>query len=80
LGSSPAGICEGANADIVSLDASHPTLAGRKGDSLLDSWIFAGGEVDCVWRRGQKRVSGGKHVQREPIRHRYARAMMGLLA
>jgi formiminoglutamate deiminase len=80
LGAGLAGICEGANADIVSLDSAHPALAGRKGDALLDSWIFAGGGVDCVWRGGQKRVNGGKHAQREPIRQRYARAMMGLLA
>jgi formiminoglutamate deiminase len=80
LGISPAGICEGASADIVSLDATHPALTGRKGDALLDSWIFAGGGIDCVWRRGQKIVDGGRHAQREAIRERYARAMMRVLA
>lgn len=80
LGISPAGICEGASADIVGLDATNPALVGRKGDALLDSWIFAGGEVDCVWRKGRKWVSGGRHERREPIRKRYARAMMRLLA
>lgn len=80
LGASPAGICEGASADIVSLDPSHPALAGRMGDALLDSWIFAGGGIDCVWRKGRKWVSGGHHSGREPIRERYVRAMMGLLA
>ena len=80
LGTGPAGICDGASADIVSLDSTHPALAGRKGDALLDSWIFAGGEIDCVWRRGRKWVGGGRHCEREPIRERYARAMMRLLA
>jgi formiminoglutamate deiminase len=80
LGISPAGICEGASADIVGLETFHPALVGRKADALLDSWIFAGGGIDCVWRKGRKWVSGGRHVQREPIRERYARAMMRLLA
>jgi formiminoglutamate deiminase len=80
LGTSPAGICDGASADLVSLDSDHPALVGRRGDALLDSWIFAGGGVDCVWRGGKKWVSGGRHAERGPIRNRYARAMMRLLA
>jgi formiminoglutamate deiminase len=80
LGTNPAGICEGASADILSLNLSHAALVGRKGDTLLDSWIFAGGGIDCVWREGRKWVAGGCHVRREPIRERYVRAMMRLLA
>ena len=36
-----------------------PALAGRAGDALLDSLIFAGGRhhIDGVWRAGQKVVS-----------------------
>ena len=79
-GTGEAGIWEGAGADIVSLDPDHPALVGRKGDTLLDSWIFAGGGVDCVWRRGRKCVAAGRHVRREPVRERYVRAMMRLLA
>jgi formiminoglutamate deiminase len=80
LAAGSSGIGDGASADIVGLDHTHPALVGRKGDALLDSWIFAGGGVDCVWRRGRKWVGGGRHVRREPIRERYARAMMRLLA
>ena len=50
------GIREGASADFVGLDANDPSLLGRKGDALLDSWIFAGAQVDCVWRGGRKVV------------------------
>jgi formimidoylglutamate deiminase len=69
----------GANADIVSLDSGHPSLAGRRGDAILDSWIFAGGAVDCVWRRGRKVVSAGRHARRNEARTRYRRTIMGLL-
>ena len=55
LGTHPAGICEGASADMLSLDLNDATLVGRKGDTLLDSWIFAGGRVDCV---GEKDANG----------------------
>lgn len=79
-----AGLAEGCSADIVSLDASHPSLCGRGGDSLLDSWIFAagrgatGGAIDCVWRRGQRVVTGGRHHAREAIAARYRAALARL--
>jgi len=79
---SPAGIAAGAPADLVSLGADHPALLGRSGDALLDSWIFAGGSdcVDCVWTRGVKRVEGGRHVRREPIRKQFEAAMRRLVS
>jgi formimidoylglutamate deiminase len=62
LGAGPAGIAAGNAADLVSLDAGHPTLAGKRGDAILDAWIFAnGGKVDCVWARGRKLVEDGRH-------------------
>ena len=68
LGAGPAGIAAGNAADLVSLDASHPTLAGKSGDAILDAWIFAnGGSVDCVWARGRKVVAGGHHHARAEI-------------
>ena len=68
LGAGPTGIAAGNSADLVSLDADHPTLAGKAGDAILDAWIFAGGtKVDCVWVRGTKQVEGGRHVRREAI-------------
>ena len=71
----------GGIADIVSLDASHPTLVGKTGDAILDAWIFSAGNetVDCVWSGGQKVVTRGKHANRDRIATRY-RATMAKLA
>jgi len=82
LGGSRPGLIVGADADIVSLDTTHDALASRRGDALLDSWIFAarGSVIDCVWRFGRKVVSGGRHVRRDAITTRYRRVLADLLA
>lgn len=71
----------GAPADFFSLDAEHVTFAGRAGDQLLDTFIFAGGErcIDGVWRAGRKVVSGGRHHAREAIAARYRATLERLL-
>jgi formiminoglutamate deiminase len=76
-----AGLEVGAPADLISLKLDHPSFAGRSGDQLLDSWIFAGarGCIDAVWRAGSKVVSNGRHRDREAIAARYQRALEGLL-
>jgi formimidoylglutamate deiminase len=53
-------------ADIVTLDTTHPSLAGRSRDAILDGWIFASGAsaVACVGGRQQGR-RGGRHRFRE---------------
>ena len=79
LGQRGLGIHEGAPADLVSLDATHPSFFGRKGDAILDSWIFASGRVDCVWRGGRKLVEQGKHIAREAVADRYRRAVESVL-
>jgi formimidoylglutamate deiminase len=78
----PAGLAVNAPLDLVSLDAGHPALSERREDEILDSWIFAAGRgvIDCVWRAGEKVVSGGRHHRREAILARYRRAMKTLLA
>jgi formimidoylglutamate deiminase len=79
LGSGAAGIAAGRSADLVTLDAGHPTLAGKEGDAILDTWIFAnGGKVDCVWARGRKLVEGGRHALRDPIAAAYRAAIAKL--
>ena len=83
LGLEPAGLIEGAMADIISLDAGHIALAGRSGDAVIDSWIFAGGRaalVDCVWTGGRKVVTNGRHRDRDAIASRFRRRREGLLA
>ncbi len=81
-GSGPAGLASGASLDVVSLVRDHPSLVGRQGDPVLDSWIFAGdrGLIDCVWRAGVRLVSGGRHRDREAIERRYAHALRTVLA
>ncbi len=81
LGGDAAGLVVGAPADLISLDAGSVALAGRRGDALLDSWIFAGHTLpDCVWARGRKRVANGRHVERETIAARFRSTLEGLLA
>ncbi len=76
------GLQPGARADIVTLDTTHPSLAGRRGDAVLDGWIFAGrsGAVDCVWAGGDKVVEGGRHRSREAARARFNAAVRRLVA
>ena len=81
LGVASRGLTNGAFADIVSLDAGHVALAGRSDDAILDSWVFGtnGGLVDCVWARGHKVVTDGRHCDRETIARRFRQTMEGLL-
>ena len=82
LGVACSGLQVGASADVVSLAAGHPALAGKQGDALLDAWIFAarGGAVDTVWRRGVKVVEAGRHVRAEAIGARYRATLAGVQA
>jgi formimidoylglutamate deiminase len=77
-----AGMAPGARADIVTLDAAHPSLAGRRGDAVLDGWIFAvdADAVDCVWAGGNKVVEGGRHRLREKARGQFNATVQRLLA
>jgi formiminoglutamate deiminase len=82
LRASAAVLAPGAPADIISLDAAHPALLERRGDRVLDAWIFAArtSPVDCVWVGGRKWVEAGRHRAREPIIARYRRSIARLLA
>jgi formimidoylglutamate deiminase len=75
------GLQPGARADIVTLDTTHPSLAGRHGDSVLDGWIFATGSdaVACVWAGGNKVVEGGRHRLRRKARESFNRAVQRLV-
>jgi len=72
----------GASADLLTLAADHPMLAGKSGDALLDAWIFGAGNalVDCVWSGGRKVAQGGRHGSRERIAARFAATMRRLCA
>ena len=75
-------LAAGARADLVTLRADHPALAGRADDQILDTWIFAGGNalIDCVWSGGRRMVVDGRHAERERIAARYVAAMRRLCA
>ena len=76
------GLQAGARADIVTLDTTHPSLAGRRGDAVLDGWIFAAGAgaVACVWASGNKVVEGGRHHLRAKARDMFNAAVRRLAA
>ena len=78
----PAALAVGNAADIVSLDATHPTLMGKADDAILDTLIFAGGRalIDTVWRYGRPVVSGGRHIARDAVAARYRQTIAALLA
>jgi formiminoglutamate deiminase len=82
LGAPAAVLAPGAPADIISLDTTHPSLLERRGDRVLDAWIFAArpSPVDCVWVGGRKWVEAGRHRARDPIVARYRRSIARLLA
>lgn len=77
-----AGLTPGARADIVTLDAAHPSLAGRAGDAVIDGWIFAtgNGAIDCVWAGGNKVVERGQHKLRQSARERFNASVRRLVA
>ncbi len=82
LGVAAHGLCVGAPADLIALDATHPSLAGRHGDLLLDGWIFAAARsaVKAVWVRGNAVVADGRHVSRDRIADVFRSVVRRLLA
>ena len=82
LGRRSGALAVGARADLATLAADHPTLAGKSGDAILDAWIFSAGNalVDCVWSGGRKVVQGGRHAAREKIAARFNATMRRISA
>jgi formimidoylglutamate deiminase len=73
-------LAPGYRADIAVLDADHPSLIGRSGDSILDSWIFSGGNqcVKDVFVAGGQVVKDRHHVREEEIEAGFRVAMRRL--
>ena len=80
-GRSSGAIAPGMLADLVALDAGHIDLAGRSGDTLLDTFIFAGDSsmVSDVWSAGRHMVKQGRHIAREAITSAYRKATAQLM-
>ena len=66
-------LAPGRLADLAALDAEAADLVGKRGDTLLDSFIFAGGDamITDVWSAGRHVVENGRHVRRDEITGRY---------
>ena len=82
LGRPAGGLAPGLAADIVSLRANSPLIAGRADDEVLDAWIFGASRnlVDGVWSGGRKVVGGGRHARCETIAARFGEALRRLAA
>ena len=67
----------GRAADIVTLDASHPLLAGKENDAILDTYVFAGNAnlVRDVIVGGTWVVRDGRHPEEEDIASEFVRTM-----
>lgn len=73
-------IAEGYLADMIALDNDSVHLAGKSGDTILDSYIFAGDDhlVKEVWSAGRHVVTDGVHIKHEEITNRYKEIMRQL--
>ncbi len=56
-------------ADLVGVSLQNEVMVGRKDDTLLDSFVFAGndGLIKDVWSAGRHQVRNGKHLDRDRI-------------
>ena len=70
-------VAVGKRADLVVLDAEHPSLAGRSGHAVLDSWVFSGTEnpVRDVMVGGEWVVRDGRHPREEEAARGYSTAV-----
>ncbi|WGF86551.1 formimidoylglutamate deiminase [Marinivivus vitaminiproducens] len=69
-------------ADLIVLDHRDPLFAGRKGDSVLDTWLFAGNRpvVRHVMVGGRWQIRDGHHADEIPIARSYRSVLERLQA
>lgn len=69
-------------ADLVALDTAHPDMAGRGGDTAVDTFVFARDDrlVRQVWSAGRHIVQDGRHPARDRVQAAYAATMRRLMA
>ena len=80
LGERTGQLAKGYLADIIALSDDQPSMAGRRDDAFLDSWIFAGAQaIDSVWCAGRKVVTSGRHHARETMAARFTATLRELL-
>ena len=73
-------IAAAAWADLMVLDDTAVDLEGRRGDTILDSYVFAGSDcmVTDVWSAGRHVVQDGRHIDRERLVERYRGVLRAL--
>lgn len=73
-------IAGGQWADLLMLDDRSVYLAGRDGDIVLDSWIFAGDDrlVTDVWSAGRHLVTEGRHRNKAAIENAFRQTLKEL--
>jgi formimidoylglutamate deiminase len=81
LGRATGAIAPGLWADLLALDAEAPDLAGRRGDAILDAFVFAGDNamVRDVWAAGRHVIADGHHAAEARITAAYRAVMARLL-
>ncbi|MET4732396.1 formimidoylglutamate deiminase [Thalassospira sp. MBR-102] len=64
-------------ADLMALDGAAVDLIGRTGDTILDTYVFAGDDrmVRDVWSAGRHVVTEGRHIAHDRITDRYRKVM-----
>ena len=82
LGQPISGLARGCRADFICLDPEHPSLVGRTGGHLVDSFIFAGNDnpVTDVVVRGRHVIENRRHAHEDEIFRNYRKAMGSLMA
>ena len=68
-------------ADLIALDKNSVNTLSKTGDTLLDSYIFAGDDrlVTDVWSAGRHLVQSGQHIRRDNIEINYKRTLKSLM-
>jgi formimidoylglutamate deiminase len=74
-------ISVGKRCDIAVLDDQHPATIGRCEDDMLDSWVFAGGNlvVKDLIVGGKHVVKDRRHIDEDRIFKRYAETVRRLI-
>ncbi len=82
LGRRVGAIAEGYRADLLVLDTMHPQLAGRHGDTLIDSLIFSGNAnpVKHVLCGGNWAIRDRQHADEAAIADAYRSTVRRLMA
>jgi formimidoylglutamate deiminase len=80
LGRNAGAIAPGYVADLLVLNTEHPTLIGRSGEGVLDTWLFSGNTtpVRHVMVGGAWVVRDGNHRSQQMIAARFSSTMRRL--